>query len=250
MFASVYSHKRSIKRLLASRKLTLMVDLDNTLLHTRRGGKGALGDSPEVIHWHSWGTHTPFMTKIRPHTKQFLHNMSQLFELRICTMGERLYAKKMAKMLDPDGIFFGKRIHSRTDLMVDERHSKLGHLTNLFPCGDFMVIIIDDKADVWNSRLNLIRVKPYAFFGTTAEPTVPTFDDDDHLLHLEKLLRRVHRRFYKAYVDYKTIATPFPNTMHIIAEMKKKNPVQNDKWICGLQPERRPKVRMIPFKCW
>ena len=34
----------------------------------------------------------------------------------------------------------------------------------LFPCGDHMVCIIDDREDVWNYAPNLVTVKPYKFF--------------------------------------------------------------------------------------
>ena len=34
----------------------------------------------------------------------------------------------------------------------------------LFPCGDSMVCIIDDREDVWNSARNLVHVKPYVWF--------------------------------------------------------------------------------------
>ena len=34
----------------------------------------------------------------------------------------------------------------------------------MFPCGDHMVCIIDDREDVWNFAPNLITVKPYKFF--------------------------------------------------------------------------------------
>ena len=34
----------------------------------------------------------------------------------------------------------------------------------LFPCGDSMVCIIDDREDVWNYARNLVHVKPYVWF--------------------------------------------------------------------------------------
>ena len=37
----------------------------------------------------------------------------------------------------------------------------------LFPCGDHMVVIIDDREDVWNYAPNLIHVRPYHFFQHT-----------------------------------------------------------------------------------
>lgn len=43
----------------------------------------------------------------------------------------------------------------------------------LFPCGDTMVGIIDDREDVWNYAPNLIHVKPYRFFQGTADINAP-----------------------------------------------------------------------------
>jgi len=42
------------------------------------------------------------------------------------------------------------------DFEFDFRH--------LFPCGDSMVCIIDDRDDVWNAAPNLILVKKYSYF--------------------------------------------------------------------------------------
>lgn len=35
---------------------------------------------------------------------------------------------------------------------------------SLFPCGDDMVAIIDDREDVWNYSANVVPVLPYKFF--------------------------------------------------------------------------------------
>lgn len=43
----------------------------------------------------------------------------------------------------------------------------------LFPCGDSMVCIIDDRQDVWNMATNLIQVKPYHFFQHTGDINAP-----------------------------------------------------------------------------
>ena len=43
----------------------------------------------------------------------------------------------------------------------------------LFPCGDHMVVIIDDREDVWNFAPNLIHVRPYHFFQHTGDINAP-----------------------------------------------------------------------------
>lgn len=44
---------------------------------------------------------------------------------------------------------------------------------SLFPCGDNMVCIIDDREDVWNFAPNLIHVKPYQFFKGVGDINAP-----------------------------------------------------------------------------
>ena len=66
-----------------------------------------------------------------------------LFQLHICTFGARLYAHTIAGFLDPDKKYFSYRILSR-DECFDAR-SKTANMSALFPCGDSMVCIIDDR---------------------------------------------------------------------------------------------------------
>ena len=44
---------------------------------------------------------------------------------------------------------------------------------SVFPCGDSMVAIIDDREDVWGRCPNLLHVKPYMFFTGTADINAP-----------------------------------------------------------------------------
>lgn len=44
---------------------------------------------------------------------------------------------------------------------------------NLFPCGDSMVSIIDDREDVWKFAPNLITVKKYIYFQGTGDINAP-----------------------------------------------------------------------------
>lgn len=47
------------------------------------------------------------------------------------------------------------------------------HFRALFPCGDDLVCIIDDREDVWQGCGNLVQVKPYHFFRHTGDINAP-----------------------------------------------------------------------------
>ncbi|XP_023032913.1 RNA polymerase II subunit A C-terminal domain phosphatase isoform X2 [Drosophila willistoni] len=158
------------RRLLNDRKLVLLVDLDQTIIHTTND------PVPENIkgihHFQLYGSQSPwYHTCLRPGTTQFLERMSQMYELHICTFGARKYAHMIAQLIDPEGKLFSHRILSRDECF--NATSKMDNLKALFPNGDKMVCIIDDREDVWNMATNLIQVKPYHFFQHTGDINAP-----------------------------------------------------------------------------
>ena len=163
------------RRLLGSKKLSLVVDLDQTIIQATV--------DPTVADWQK-DEHNPnhdavkdvrefllkddgpgnrgcwYYIKLRPGLKDFLDNVSKIYELHIYTMGTRAYAKNIADIIDPEHKIFGDRILSR-----DESGSSTAkNLQRLFPVDTKMVVIIDDRADVWKWSPNLIKVTPYDFF--------------------------------------------------------------------------------------
>lgn len=154
--------KADQERLIQERKLVLLVDLDQTILHTTHEN---VKSDPEVHSFTLWPGHPTYYTKLRPYLKEFLERMSKIYELHIFTFGCRKYAHKIASIIDPDQVYFGSRILSR-DESADQIYKK-GNLNNLFPCGDAMVCIIDDRSDVWKDAGNLIQVKTYSYFKTS-----------------------------------------------------------------------------------
>ncbi|XP_065676394.1 RNA polymerase II subunit A C-terminal domain phosphatase isoform X2 [Hydra vulgaris] len=148
------------QQLLRARKLVLVVDLDMTLIHTTV--EPTPKNTKDVFSFKLPGHQYEYHTKLRPGARKFLESISKFYELHIFTMGSRLYAHTVAKCLDPDGKFFAHRIRSRDEFI--NSFSKFHDLKALFPCGDHMVCIIDDREDVWNYAPNLITVKPYKFF--------------------------------------------------------------------------------------
>ena len=163
------------RRLLDSKKLSLVVDLDQTIIHATV--------DPTVAEWQKDPSNPNYdavkgvrafqllddgpgargcwyYIKLRPGLEDFLAQISQYYELHIYTMGTRAYAENIAKIIDPDRRIFSDRILSR-----DESGSMTAkNLKRLFPVDTKMVVIIDDRGDVWHWSPNLIKVSPYDFF--------------------------------------------------------------------------------------
>ena len=53
-------------------------------------------------------------------------------------------------------------------------------IRSVFPCGDEMVAIMDDRGDVWGHRPNLIHVKAYVFFAGTDDINAPPLPTPTH----------------------------------------------------------------------
>ncbi|KAJ5674026.1 hypothetical protein N7462_009465 [Penicillium macrosclerotiorum] len=163
------------RRLLASRRLSLVVDLDQTIIHATvdptvgewkedkdNPNYQALRDvrSFQLIDEGPGARGCWYYIKLRPGLEDFLEKVAELYELHIYTMGTRAYAQNIADIIDPTRKLFGDRILSR-----DESGSLTAkNLQRLFPVDTKMVVIIDDRGDVWRWSPNLIKVSPYDFF--------------------------------------------------------------------------------------
>lgn len=177
--------KTATAKLAAERKLILVVDLDQTVIHatvdptvgewqrdTNNPNNPYVRDvrlfalEEEPLLPQGWSGPKPppskcwYYVKLRPGLQQFLERVSTLYELHIYTMATRNYAIAIARIIDPTGAYFGDRILSR------DESGLLTHknLRRLFPVDQSMVVIIDDRGDVWLWESNLIKVVPYDFF--------------------------------------------------------------------------------------
>lgn len=161
------------KRLLQSSKLSLIVDLDQCVIQTAVDptiGEWLRDESNpnhrflKDIHQFRIAEEGPtapvYYVKPRPYLDQFLSTISKKFEMHIYTMGTRPYALKIASVIDPEGKFFGSRILSRDENGSNTQKS----VQRLFPVETNMVVIMDDRADVWQWSPNLIKVDPFEFF--------------------------------------------------------------------------------------
>ncbi|KAG5518074.1 hypothetical protein PMAC_003260 [Pneumocystis sp. 'macacae'] len=166
--------RETTERLLKEMKLSLIVDLDQTILHaTVDPIVGEWLSDPSSKHYlavqdvqrfclkeSNSGIGNWYYVKMRPGLEQFLENISKLYEMHIYTMGTRAYAASIARLIDKDRKYFGDRILSRDESGSTTRKN----IQRLFPVDTSMVVIIDDRADVWQWSPNLIKVTPYEFF--------------------------------------------------------------------------------------
>ncbi|KAJ2115178.1 CTD phosphatase Fcp1 [Coemansia sp. RSA 922] len=173
------------------KKLSLIIDLDQTIIHANAtldpnfegwlidnydgpqiNGKGkekeaSEDETPPVARLPSdvgsfYLSDSPlrYYIKMRPGLQDFLERISQLYEMHIYTMGTKPYANAVAAMIDPERRYFNGRILSRDESGSMTRKT----LKRLFPVDTSMVVILDDRADVWEWSPNLIKVHPYEFF--------------------------------------------------------------------------------------
>jgi RNA polymerase II subunit A-like phosphatase len=139
----------------------LVVDLDQTVLHaTIDPSMGKLVGQPDLEIYPVVLPESPdqiYYIKLRPHLREFMMSMASLFELHVYTMGSRSYAQTVVQLFDPDGRLFYDRILSRDDSGISEQRKDL---KRIFPAGDSSVLVIDDRADIWNYSRNLVPVPP------------------------------------------------------------------------------------------
>ncbi|KAH7091031.1 hypothetical protein FB567DRAFT_625630 [Paraphoma chrysanthemicola] len=173
---AVRAEEDTKKRLLTSKKLTLIVDLDQTVIHTTCERTVAEWQAdPENPNYEAVKDVQGFQladdnianvaanwyyVKMRPGLKAFFDRMSKLYEMHVYTMATRAYAQAIMKIIDPERKYFGDRILSRDENYTD----KLKNLTRLFYQNTAMVVIIDDRADVWQYSPHLVRVPVFNFF--------------------------------------------------------------------------------------
>ncbi|OBZ88464.1 RNA polymerase II subunit A C-terminal domain phosphatase [Choanephora cucurbitarum] len=214
------------KRLLKARKLSLILDLDQTIIHASCDPKYEKHTQESNIRQFVLQNNTVYYVKLRPGLEEFLKELDKLYELHIYTMGNRDYADAITKEIDPTGSIFKERVLSR-----DESGSVTQKkLQRLFPCDISMVVVLDDRSDVWNSAPNLIRIKPYEFFvdrknsitqAVAEKNDDPDWGADNELMVVLKILQEVHHKFYSIPSEQADVTCIIPNMKkQVLANIK------------------------------
>ncbi|MQM21786.1 hypothetical protein Taro_054831 [Colocasia esculenta] len=209
-------------RMFAVRKLCLVLDLDHTLLNSAKFievdqiheeilRKKEEQDREKPKRSLFRFSHMGMWTKLRPGIWNFLEKASKLYELHLYTMGNKLYATEMAKVLDPTGALFSGRVISKGDegdpYDADDRAPKSKDLDGVLGM-ESAVVIIDDSARVWpHHKLNLIVVERYTYFPCSRRqfglpgPSLLEIDHDERLedgtlASALAVIERIHQNFF------------------------------------------------------
>eukprot|EP00898_Chlorokybus_atmophyticus_P005334 jgi/Chlat1/5801/Chrsp4S06276 len=209
--------KLEVTTVLKSKRLLLILDLDHTLLNSARhidltqadtskldsmldAEKRGVIQQPGLLHHLK---HLAMWTKLRPYVREFLQKAGERFLMYVYTMGERAYAAEMAKLLDPDGRFFGPRVISASDST-----SRTQKDLDIVLGADTAVLILDDTVHVWpKHRANLVVLERYHYFpGSRRQFGLPGssmfesgLDEDPHkgmLASILDVLCNVHQEFF------------------------------------------------------
>ncbi|GAB2220357.1 hypothetical protein Droror1_Dr00008004 [Drosera rotundifolia] len=210
------------KQMFAAKKLCLVLDLDHTLLNSAKFSevdqvhdemlrKKEEQDREKTLRHLFRFPHMGMWTKLRPGVWNFLEKASKLYEMHLYTMGNKLYATEMAKLLDPKGVLFSGRVISRGDdgdpFDGDERVHKSKDLDGVLGL-ESAVVIIDDSVRVWpHNKLNLIVVERYTYFPCSRRqfglpgPSLLEIDHDERsedgtLASSLQVIEKLHQSFF------------------------------------------------------
>ncbi|CAM6083422.1 unnamed protein product [Calypogeia fissa] len=213
-------------RMFSAGKLCLVLDLDHTLLNSAKFSEiepewdqrlraaetaernRTARDGVERRELYRF-PHMSMWTKLRPGIWKFLARASQLYELHVYTMGNKVYATEMAKLLDPTGKLFAGRVISKgDDGDGDDLLPKSKDLDGVLGM-ESAVVIIDDSARVWpHHSQNLIVVERYMYFPCSrrqfglAGPSLLEVGHDEResdgmLASALGVIDRIHGNFFK-----------------------------------------------------
>ncbi|XP_034577622.1 RNA polymerase II C-terminal domain phosphatase-like 4 [Setaria viridis] len=221
--------------LLRERKLTLILDLDHTLLNStglddfspseeRNGFTSSTRDDPGMGLFRLDTYGVPVLTKLRPFARGFLEQASAMFEMHVYTLASRAYAMAAVRLLDPDGVFFGARIVSSAESTRRDMKS-----LDVVPGAEAAAaVILDDSDSAWpGHQENLILMDRYHYFASTCRDfgydissmAALNRDEREHdgsLAVVLGVLKRVHRGFFDSFLD-----GDFPDVREVIREVRR-----------------------------
>ncbi|KAA8519566.1 hypothetical protein F0562_013810 [Nyssa sinensis] len=136
------------KETLKTKPITLVLDLDETLVHSTLEHCEDVDFSFPVFF--NLKEQTVFV-KQRPHLRTFLERVAEMFEIVVFTASQSIYAEQLLDILDPDGKLISRRAYRESCIFSDGSYTK-----DLTVLGVDLakVAIIDNSPQVFRLQVN------------------------------------------------------------------------------------------------
>lgn len=172
-------------------KITLAIDLDETLVHC---SVIPLEKAELTFSVNFNGVDYEVYVRTRPHLKVFLEQVSEWFETVVFTASQKVYADKLLDILDPKGKFIGHRLFRDSCVCIDGNYLKDLHILGR----DLQTVaILDNSIQAFGFQLN---------HGIPIESWFDN-DSDSELLDLLPFLRKLK--------DVKDVRPLIKQTFHL-----------------------------------
>ncbi|KAF7078703.1 hypothetical protein CFC21_083090 [Triticum aestivum] len=147
-YTELSSNAACVSKEQGARKVTLVLDLDETLVHSTMEHCDDADFSFPV----SFGMkeHLVYVRK-RPHLHMFLQKMAEMFDVVIFTASQSVYADQLLDRLDPENTLFSKRFFRESCVFTESGYTK-----DLTVIGVDLakVAIIDNTPQVFQLQVN------------------------------------------------------------------------------------------------
>lgn len=190
-------YNRDSLALIERKKLRLVLDLDETLVHCIQMYEDFMDEEnvyreaqvfPENRNWVKFSVgHNEFVCYLRPGVLDFLNTASMYYEIYIYTHGTTLYATKVLEIVKSEmaRMNYELKIHGVSARTTQHRLEK--KLSSMM-CKRSITVVVDDNPSVWctEDQESIIKVSPYK--GK---------EDDDELEFLFEYLKTVHQEYFE-----------------------------------------------------
>ena len=246
--------KTKVDDYLTAKKLILLLDLDNTILHccsTLISGEKLKNLNEKYMEYiskipikNNINRYDSILIKFRPYLRTFFKNIKNKYEIFVYTQATKEYATSIIQYVNTN---FEKDILSISRMIPrslnEDGFAENKSIKNVFPTQEKMILIIDDNKDVWKeSGNNFIYIYPYRFFSERDKSTDKLMfinnnfekiftkesfykiECDNVLFCITNLLLNVHRKFFQFYEKYsiiKSISRITNDTLKLILSKKK-----------------------------
>jgi len=184
-------------------KLRLVLDMDETLLHSVKTNiqdpqnLSCIPTDTSSIFSFSLSQNSVFTVFLRPHLGEFLKQVSKHYEIYIYTNGTDGYAKTIYHHLQkiyPSctiQAIFTKSVHTRTNTKK-QLHKML--------CKRSMSLIVDDRPEVWcdEDMENIIPIVPFKCNISDLMNASSSVYLDQELVSLQDYLIKLHQQYIKS----------------------------------------------------